>query len=150
MLTTDMMLIIQQSNLAFAATKNEDGTPNLSPKSTLRRWDDNHLIFANLASPGTISNLKRDPYIEINCVDVFSRRGYRFAGIASIHTSGDTLYEKFCDLISRELGPATLVHDAVLIKLTSVKPVLSPAYEKQGVTEEGLRKTYLKRYGVND
>ena len=41
-----------------------------------------------------------------------------------------------------------MVPDVVLIELTEVKPILSPAYDKKGVTEEGLRKTYLRRYGV--
>lgn len=50
--------------------------------------------------------------------------------------------------MKQEMGPDTKVRDAVLIKLDEVKPILSPAYAKEGVTEEGLRKTYLRRYGV--
>ena len=86
MLTDDMKAIIVQANLSFVATVNEDGSPNLSPKSTLRVHDDRHLIFANLASPGTIDNLRRNPRTEINCIDVFSRRGYRFTGSAMVHS----------------------------------------------------------------
>jgi predicted pyridoxine 5'-phosphate oxidase superfamily flavin-nucleotide-binding protein len=148
MLTDDMKAIIVQANLSFAATVNEDGSPNLSPKSTLRVYDDSHLIFANLCSPGTIANLKRDPRIEVNCIDVFSRRGYRFTGKAAVHSPGDALYEAFDETMKQELGPKTKVHDAVLIALDEVKPILSPAYENPNVTEEGLRKTYMKRYGV--
>ena len=148
MLDDDMKVIIVQANLSFAATVNVDGSPNLSPKSTLRPYDDNHLIFANLASPGTVENLRRDPRIEVNCIDVFSRRGYRFTGSATVHSPGDALYEDFKQTMKQELGPDTKMRDAVLIKLDEVKPILSPAYAKEGVTEEGLRKTYLKRYGV--
>ena len=78
MLNNDMKAIIVQANLSFVATVNTDGSPNLSPKSTLQVYDDTHLIFANLASPGTIDNLRREPRTEINCIDIFSRRGYRF------------------------------------------------------------------------
>ena len=148
MLDDDMKAIIAQANLGFAATVNVDGSPNLSPKVTIRPYDDNHLIFANLASPGTVENLRRDPRIEVNCIDVFSRRGYRFTGSATVHSPGDALYEDFKQTIKQELGPDTKVRDAVLIKLDEVKPILSPAYAKEGVTEEGLRKTYLRRYGV--
>lgn len=35
------------------------------------------LYFARCASPGTILNLKRNPAVEINVVDIFQRRGYR-------------------------------------------------------------------------
>ncbi|MBK19356.1 MAG: pyridoxamine 5'-phosphate oxidase [Rhodospirillaceae bacterium] len=150
MLDDDMKAIIKQANLSFVATVNEDGSPNLSPKSTLRPYDDNSLIFANLASPGTIENLQRDPKTEINCIDVFSRRGYRFTGTATVHSPGDALYEEFNETILQELGSSTTVHDAVLIKLSAVAPILSPAYDNPSVTEEKLRETYLRRYGVND
>lgn len=148
MLDDDMKAIIVQANLSFVATVNDDGSPNLSPKSTLQVHDDNHLIFANLASPGTIDNLRREARTEINCIDVFSRRGYRFTGSASVHSPGEALYEEFNQTLKRQLGPDTTMYDAVLIKLEDVKPILSPAYASEGVTEEGLRKTYLRKYGV--
>lgn len=148
MLTDDMKAIIQQANLGFIATVNEDGSPNLSPKSTLRPHDDTHLIFANLASPGTVRNLRRDPRIEINCIDVFSRRGYRFTGEASVHSPGDALYDEFNAVIAGELGPDTKVHDAVLVRVDAANPILSPAYDNPNCTEEGLRESYFKKYGV--
>ena len=148
MLDDDMKAIIKQANLSFVATINEDGSPNLSPKSTMRHYDDNSLIFANLASPGTIDNLRRDPKTEVNSIDVFSRRGYRFTGTATVHSPGDALYEEFKETIYQELGPKTTVHDAVLIKLTAVSPILSPAYDNPSVTEEKLRVSYFRKYGV--
>jgi hypothetical protein len=36
--------------------------------------DDDHLLFSNIASPRTVANLRLDPRIEINCVDIFSRQ----------------------------------------------------------------------------
>ena len=150
MLNEDMKTIIKKANLAFVATENIDGSPNLSPKSTLRPWGQNHLIFANLASPGTVANVKRDPHIEINCIDFLSRRGYRFSGTATVYSPGDKIYEEFLEIMEKELGKGTKVHDAVLIKLSEIKAVLSPAYEKEGVTEKGLVKTYRRKYGVND
>jgi len=148
MLNDDMKAIIVQANLSFVATVNEDGSPNLSPKSTLRAYDDTHLIFANLASPGTIDNLRREPRTEVNCIDIFSRRGYRFTGAASVHAPGDALYKEFDQTMKQELGPDTKMYEAVLIALDDVQPILSPAYMNPKVTEEGLRKTYLRKYGV--
>ena len=73
-LDADMKAIIRRTMLCFAATINADGSPNLSPKSTLRVHDDDHLLFADIASPGTVANLRHDPRIEINCVDIFARQ----------------------------------------------------------------------------
>lgn len=149
MLDQDMKQIVAGTMLCFAATTNKDGSPNLSPKSSLRVHDDTHLIFANMASPGTVGNLRRDPRIEINCVDIFARRGYRFAGRASIHSGDDPLYQALRADVAAEHGDAIPVFDAVLVKVLQVRPVVSPAYTFiAGVTEDALRMAYLGKYGV--
>jgi predicted pyridoxine 5'-phosphate oxidase superfamily flavin-nucleotide-binding protein len=149
MLDGDMRALVSRTMLCFAATVNEDGTPNLSPKSSLRVHDDNHLIFANMASPGTVDNLRHNPAIELNCVDIFSRRGYRFTGRAAIYSGDDPLYLDLKREMATEHGDAIPVHDAVLVEVTEVKQVISPAYTFiEGVTEEVLRIAYLGKYGV--
>ena len=149
MLDGDMKTLVSGTMLCFAATVNEDGTPNLSPKSSLRVYDDNHLIFANMASPGTVDNLRRNPAIELNCVDIYSRRGYRFTGRAAIYSGDDPLYLDLKRDVAAEHGDTIPVHDAVLVEVTDVKPAISPAYTFiEGVTEEVLRTAYLGKYGV--
>lgn len=145
----DMRDMVAQTMLCFAATVNADGSPNLSPKSSLRVHDDSRLMFANMASPGTVRNLRRDPRIEINCVDVFARRGYRFGGTASVHSEGDALYEALKIDVAAEHGDAIPVFDAILIAVELATPVLSPAYTFiDGVTEPLLRSAYQTKYGV--
>lgn len=71
---TDEMHRMLGVGLGFVATVNEDGTPNRSPKGTLSVWDDDHLAFADIASPQTSASLDRDPAVEINVVDPLIRR----------------------------------------------------------------------------
>src|SRR4029079_5118626 len=54
-LTDDMKSVVREQSLGFVATVCPDGTPNLSPKGTTMVWDDDHLVFADIVSPGTIS-----------------------------------------------------------------------------------------------
>ncbi len=54
-LTDDMKRVVREQRLGFVATVCPDGTPNLSPKGTTAAWGDDHLIFADIRSPGTIS-----------------------------------------------------------------------------------------------
>jgi hypothetical protein len=56
-LTADMRAVVHAAHLCFAATVRPDGKPNLSPKGTIRVWDDRQLFFLDLASPGTRANL---------------------------------------------------------------------------------------------
>ena len=67
-----------EQRLGFVASACPDGTPNLSPKGTTTVWDDEHLIFADICSPGTITNVERHPVVEINVVDPVACKGYRF------------------------------------------------------------------------
>lgn len=148
-LDADMQSLVRRTILCFAATINGDGSPNLSPKSTLIVHDDDHLLFANIASPRTVANLRLDPRIEINCVDIFSRRGYRFTGHASVRSAGDPIYDEFAAALRAEHGDAIPIHDAVLVRVLSAKPILSPAYAYvPGVTETSLREVYARKYGM--
>jgi predicted pyridoxine 5'-phosphate oxidase superfamily flavin-nucleotide-binding protein len=61
MLTADMRAVIEATHLCFAATVTPEGRPNLSPKGTIGVWDDTHLFFLDIASPGTRANLARSP-----------------------------------------------------------------------------------------
>ena len=87
-LTEDMKRVVGENRLGFYATVCPDGTPNLSPKGTTFVYDDDHLAFVGLGSPGTLSNLERNPSVEISIVDLFVRKGYRFKGTATIVTGG--------------------------------------------------------------
>src|SRR6478736_9513692 len=87
-LTADMKRVVDEQRLGFVATVCPDQTPNLSPKGTTAVWDDDHLVFANIRSPGTIANLRLNASVEVNVVDPFLRKGYRFKGTASILESG--------------------------------------------------------------
>src|ERR1700726_3921647 len=92
-LTADMKRVVEEQRLGFVATVCPDGSPNLSPKGTTAVWDDDHLVFANIRSPGTLANLRQNAHVEVNVVDPFLRKGYRFKGVASVLESGP-LYDK--------------------------------------------------------
>ena len=87
-ITNDMRRVVEEQQLGFVATVGRDGTPNLSPKGTTAVWDDNHLVFADICSPGTIANLRANPAVEINVVDPLVRKGYRFKGRATVLGEG--------------------------------------------------------------
>ena len=99
MLTPDMTRIIEEQLLGFVATTAPDGTPNVSPKGTFFVVDDETIAFGEIRSPGTIRNLRTNSRIEINFVDPFVRKGYRFAGTAIVVERGtdtfDTLLGRF-------------------------------------------------------
>ncbi|WP_342641449.1 pyridoxamine 5'-phosphate oxidase family protein [Rhodoligotrophos ferricapiens] len=148
-ITADMQAIIKQAILSFVATVNEDGTPNLSPKASLTVANGT-LYFADIASPQTIQNLRRSPFIEINVVDIFQRRGYRFKGRASILPPGDDEYLMIADWVRATNGPEYPVDHVVRIETTSISPLLSPAhiFASPPRSQDEISNTYHQKYGV--
>ena len=94
LITDDMKRIVESTRLAFVATVNPDGTPNLSPKSSLAVLGEDRIGFADIASPNTVRNLGTNPAIEVNAIDIFMRRGYRFRGTATLEPPGSAVYEQ--------------------------------------------------------
>jgi predicted pyridoxine 5'-phosphate oxidase superfamily flavin-nucleotide-binding protein len=133
-LTEDMKRVVTQQRLGFVATVCADSTPNLSPKGTTTVWDDDHLVFADIHSPGTVANLRANPSIEINVVDPIVRKGYRFKGIATVLSDGPRCAEIVGFLRGR--GVAADIRSVVLVRVARAEALISPAYDVPGVSEE--------------
>jgi len=145
-LTPAMKRMLDEQRLGFVATVCPDGTPNLSPKGTTRVWDDDRLVFADIRSPRTIANLKQNPSIEINVVDWFTRKGYRFKGIATVLESG-ALFDEVIT-IYQQAGPSDAPHRIqaiVMIEVQRALPLVSPAYDRD-VTEDQIRTQWEDYY----
>jgi len=138
-LTDDMKRVVREQRLGFAATVCPDGTPNLSPKGTTTVWDDDHLVFAHICSPGTMANLRHNPAIEINVVDPVVRKGYRFKGMATVLAAGP-LYEEILAFyrgdfaLEREI--AEHIQAIVLVRVERALPLISPAYDSGAREDE--------------
>jgi predicted pyridoxine 5'-phosphate oxidase superfamily flavin-nucleotide-binding protein len=136
LLTADMKRVVREQRLGFVATVCPDSTPNLSPKGTTAVWDDDHLVFANIRSPGTLANLRENANVEVNVIDPFLRKGYRFKGAASVLESG-ALYDKAIAFY-KERGVASVIREVVMVRVQSAQPIDSPAYDL-GLTEDEVR-----------
>jgi predicted pyridoxine 5'-phosphate oxidase superfamily flavin-nucleotide-binding protein len=145
-LTADMKRVVEEQRLGFFATVCADGTPNVSPKGTTAVWDDDHLIFANIRSPGTLTNLRQNPSIEVNVVDPIVRKGYRFKGVASVLDSG-TLHNQAMAFYKARGAPLEVIREVVFIRVRSAQPVTSPAYDL-GLGEDEVRTRSLRRMGL--
>ena len=138
LITPEMRRMVEEQRLGFAATICEDGTANLSPKGTVTVLDDDRLMFADLASPQTVKNLRANPSIEINVVDPVIRKGFRFKRRGIVVEPG----ERFDQLLEPFTSGSRAVRDAkarirhiVVIEVQRALPLVSPAYD-DGVTEE--------------
>ena len=136
-ISEDMRDIVDRTMLGFVATVCEDGSPNVSPKGSIRVYDDHHLVFVDTASPGTVGNLRRDPRVEVSCVDFLRRRGYRFKGRGEVLDPGDPVHIWVHRWLLETHGPAIPAHHAVKISVEQVRPT-------------HMRAAYIERFGSPD
>ena len=134
---------LERQKLGFVATISPDNTPNVSPKGTILAWDDEHLIFADIKSPQTISNLENNPSVEINVVDPILRKGYRFKGKGMILKDN----EEFSKILKfyEEKGIKSKINAVVIVKVDTLSEVTSPLYDL-GFSEEEIKEKWKKHY----
>jgi predicted pyridoxine 5'-phosphate oxidase superfamily flavin-nucleotide-binding protein len=77
--------------MGWVATSTPDGTPNVTPKGTLRQLDDQHVMFADLFSLKTRQNLEKNPNVAVTVIDSASAKGYQLKGKAELVSSGPLL-----------------------------------------------------------
>jgi uncharacterized protein len=152
-LTADMKRVVGEQRLAYVTTVCPDGTPNLSPKGTIAVWDDDHLVFADIRSPRTVANLRKNPSIEINIVDPFGRKGYRFKGVGEVIVNGDRFEEIMRFYRKRWVDTAKAKADLsirgfVLVKVERVLPLVSPAYDDGLSDEHSIRKQWMEHFAA--
>jgi uncharacterized protein len=129
--------------LGYVATVSSDGSPNLSPKGTIVILDDSRLVFANIRSPQTVENLTKNPSIEINVIDPFSRMGYRFKGMANILSDGDD-FKKILDYFEKK-GIKSKISDIIVVNVKSFSKVTSPSYDL-GLNKDDLVEKWKQYY----
>ena len=147
-LTEDMKRVVRDQRLGFYATVCEDGSPNLSPKGTTRVWDDDHLFFADICSPQTVANIRRGSLVEVNVVDPFVRKGYRFKGPAVIHEPGTDGFSKALERLRDEgvTTPVSRVKAIVVIEVRQARALVSPAYDDGTTTEADMLRVFQARF----
>jgi uncharacterized protein len=147
-LDDDMKRVVREQRLGYVASVCPDGTPNLSPKGTTAVWDDQHLVFLDLYSPGTVANIEAgNAVVEVNVVDPIRRKGYRFKGRAEVHRDGP-VFEDVVQWYEQERGTdRARINSVVLITVERAAPLVSPAYA-DGSSEATIEQRSLDMYGL--
>ena len=145
MLTDVMKRIIKENTIGMVATVTPDGAPAVSPKATMVILDDTHIAFSDIRSPQTARNIKANPAVELNFIDVFRRQACRVKGTAVYYAKGEDGF----NALSHHFTPwdylADRIRGYVVVEVTRAQHILSPAYDA-GADEEALKAEWLEKY----
>jgi predicted pyridoxine 5'-phosphate oxidase superfamily flavin-nucleotide-binding protein len=92
--------------VAFVATVDAEGKPNVTSKGTLGVLDDENLWYVESVGKKTYENIKKNPNVAVAIANRQKLDGYQIKGKAEIVTEG-SLYEravKVTEELSRRLG----------------------------------------------
>lgn len=142
-ISNEIKQFLEHQKLGFVATVSQNNAPNVSPKGTIMVWDDENLVFADIKSPQTMSNLEKNPLVEINVVDPILRKGYRFKGKSRILKDSD----EFSQILRRyeEMGIKSKINAVVKVKVDLLAEVISPLYDL-GFSEDEIKERWKKHY----
>ena len=108
-LTEEAKKAIGEIRPSLVATASKTGKPNVSAKGSLRVLDDEHLLFADIASPRTIANIKENPQVAVICLDAAGRKGCRIWGSGEILGSGELFDKTVVEFASRNMKVKNVV-----------------------------------------
>lgn len=105
--------------MAWVSTAASDGSPNATPKGSVRVIDDEHIVFADLFSLKTRENLQANPKIGITVIDEATGKGYQIKGSAEMVESGP-LYEQMAEGLKQSPKQLPPLQYVVYITVESV------------------------------
>ena len=142
-ISSEIKSFLNSQKLGYVATVSPEGKPNISPKGTIISWNSDLLVFANIRSPDTMSNLKTNSSMEINVIDPLSRKGYLFIGTGKI-IKDSPLFDEILTYY-RNSGIQSPINSVVLVTVSSVSEVTSPLYDL-GKSESEIKLRWKKYF----
>lgn len=145
MLTPEMKALIERNTIGLVATVTPDGRPAVSPKGTSVIFDAATIVFSDIRSPGTVRNIKCNPAVEINYIDVFSRMACRVSGRAIYVAKSDAEFVSYLPQFQKWPTLVERMRGFVIVTVESAQLLRSPVYDV-GAIEADLRAYWLKHY----
>lgn len=140
---------LRSSVLCWLATVDAEGVPNVSPKELFALRGDRELVIADVASPGSVRNIRANPAVCVSFVDVFRQRGFKIAGTATLLAPHDQGFAEVGAELLRLAGDDFPIRHVIVVRAERVSRILAPSYVlfPARSEEERMRAAYA-RYGV--
>ncbi|MBT8847954.1 pyridoxamine 5'-phosphate oxidase [Lactobacillus delbrueckii subsp. bulgaricus] len=107
-LTADQQKFFNDA-LAFVASVDKDGNPQVGPKGSLTALDDKHLVWSEVTSSHLWENIKNGSKVAVVVADVPSHTSVRVVGSVTIHEGDDFAKEYAAKVGKPETAPAVVV-----------------------------------------
>ena len=139
---------IDRAVLCWLATVSEDGIPNVSPKELWRVHDHATVVIADIASGGSVRNLRINPACCVSFVDIFRQKGFKLTGTALIIGRKDDGFEHISVPLRAIAGTRFVVRNVIAMTIQQVAPIVAPSYALHKASEAEMVTNSFKTYSV--
>ena len=139
---------INQAVLCWLATIDQDGFPSVTPKQVWGCFDGNTLVVADIASPGSVSNIRRNAAACVSFLDVFRQKGFKLTGNARVVAPNEPDFDVLAANLIAEAGERFQVRNVIALTVDSVKPIIAPSYGLYQASEAEMLEDSYQTYGV--
>lgn len=150
LLSPEIFACASRSVLCWLATADAKGQPNVSPKEVFALFDPNHLVIANIASPGSVRNLWDNPRVCVSFIDIFVQKGFKIVGTARNVHWDEAGFDQWSAPLVALAGPRFPIHSVIVVEALAIETILAPSYRLHAAetTEQGQIQSAMCRYGV--
>ena len=127
-LTTDIKDYINRSVLCWLATVSEENVPNVSPKEIFNYYEKDKIIIANIASPQTVHNIKKNRKVCVSFIDILVQKGFQIKGEARIVQKTDFRFLEMEKSLIEMTGGNFPFSTITEITIEHAKPIIAPKY----------------------
>ena len=149
-LNSDLKAMAKRSVLCWLATADERGQPNVSPKEGFAVADDEHIVVANIASPGSAKNIRVNGKVCLSFVDVFAQKGLKVIGTATDVKPSESEYSRWVEPLRKMVGDRFPIHSVFVVRIAIAEQIIAPSYRlyPSETTEASQVQSALRTYGV--
>lgn len=147
-LSTKIRESINRSVLCWLATVSAENVPNVSPKEIFNYYGTDKIIVANIASPQTIRNIKKNKNVCISFIDILVQKGFQLKGKARIIEKNNSDFLEMEKILTRMTGGNFPFSTITEISVKQIKPIIAPKYSFcPETTEKKQIESAKKAYG---
>lgn len=150
MLSAEVIACAQRAVLAWLATADADGCPNVSPKEVFAVVDGRFFAVADIASPASVRNLSVNRQACLSFVDVFVQKGFKVKGKADLVLPAHEGFARWAEPLQRLTQGRFPIRSVIVLQPRSVAPIVAPSYRffPAETTEAAQVAAAMRAYGV--
>lgn len=139
----------QNAVLCWLATCGSDGQPSVSPKEIWALAGTDRILIAEIASPGSLINLRTNAKACISFIDIFRQRGWKCHGEVGVIAANDPRFPAVAAPVLELAGTDYPVRHVIVMQVAQAARIMAPSYRlfPERIETERIKEAY-RTYGV--